>query len=329
MSPTRPVVRGFVRDAFTLTELLVVIAIIAVLIGLLVPAVQKVREAAARAKCSNNLKQMALACHNFHDAYKRLPTNAIGLRHSEGVSYWPFHMQVSIFMEEHNRAERFAQVQMGKTTLQALTALGAGGPESPMAQTPQGMLCPSDPSGGVVVAPASTTFPDGAYFGLTSYGVNAGASNASRDYGPFNCCTDEKLKLTAIPDGTSTTILIGERDNFEPYWALFGTTQNWPAWEQKYGYTGSVWFTNYVYQQAVAEINFRLTEAIATAASTDVRVFNQYWGVRQRVYGSRHPGGANLAFADGSVRFVRDSITLVTLQALSTRAGSEVIAEDY
>jgi prepilin-type N-terminal cleavage/methylation domain-containing protein/prepilin-type processing-associated H-X9-DG protein len=322
MWPTR-------RQAFTLIELLVVIAIIAVLVALLVPAVQKVREAAARAQCANNLKQMALACHNFHDAHGRLPTNAIGLRHSEGITYWPFHMQVAMYMEEHNLAERFAAVQKGKTVQEATTVLGLGGLDAPRARTPQSMLCPSDTSGGLIAAPPSATYPEGSYFGLTTYGVNAGASSAPKDAGPFSCCTDNKLKLIAITDGTSNTILLGERDNLEPYWALFITTLNWPEWQQHYGYVGSVWFTNYVYHEAAAEINFRLTEAIAKAAEADVKVFNQYWGVRQRVYGSRHPDGANLAFGDGSVKFVRDSISLITLKALSTRAGDEVIAEDF
>jgi prepilin-type N-terminal cleavage/methylation domain-containing protein/prepilin-type processing-associated H-X9-DG protein len=317
------------RHAFTLIELLVVIAIIAVLIALLVPAVQKVREAASRAQCANNLKQMTLACHSFHDAYGRLPTNAITLRRSEGITYWPFHMQVAIFMEENNLAVRFAEVQKGKTTQESTNVLGLGGQDAPRARTPQCMLCPSDTSGGLVASPPSATYPDGSYYGLTSYGVNAGASSDPKDAGPFSCCNDDKLKLIAITDGTSNTILIGERDNYEPYWALFITTQNWPEWEQKYGYVGSVWYTNYVYQQAAAEINFRLTESIAKAASTNVKVYDQYWGIRQRVYGSRHPGGAHLAFADGSVKFVRDSISLITLKALSTRASGEVIAEDF
>jgi prepilin-type processing-associated H-X9-DG protein len=193
------------------------------------------------------------------------------------------------------------------------------------------MLCPSDRSGGLIEAPPSTTYPEGSFFGLTSYGVNAGASDTDepKDYGPFTCCSDEKLPLVSITDGTSTTILLGERDNFEPYWALFITTLHYAEWQQKYGYLGSIWYTNYVYHQALTEINFRLTPAIATAASTNPNVFQQYYSVRQRAYGSLHPGGANLAFADGSVKFVRDTITLITLKALSTRSGNEPIAEGY
>jgi len=322
---------GRCRGAFTLIELLVVIAIIGILIGLLVPAVQKVREAAARAECANNLKQMTLACHNFHDTYRRLPTNSVGLRRGEGVTYWPFHMQVAMFMEEHNLAQHFADVQIGKTTAEAGVALGAGGRDAPRARTPKMMLCPSDPSGGFIETPPNSTYPQGSGFGLTSYGVNAGASQTARDYGPFTCCSDDKLKITAITDGTSNTILLGERDNFEPNWRLFITqsTSATQEYQKTYGYVGSVWYTNYVYHQAVAEINFRITDEIAQAASTDVRVYNQYQSVRQRVFGSRHSGGANLAFADGSIRFVRDSLTLVTLKALSTRAGREVIAEEF
>ena len=81
--------------------------------------------------------------------------------------------------------------------------------------------------------------------------------------------------------------------------------------------------------QAVAEINFSITPAMAQAASTDVNIYNQYYGVRQRVFGSKHPQGANFAFADGSVRFIGQGITLITLQALSSRAGEEIIAEAF
>jgi prepilin-type N-terminal cleavage/methylation domain-containing protein/prepilin-type processing-associated H-X9-DG protein len=314
------------RSAFTLIELLVVIAIIGILIALLLPAVQKIREAAARMSCSNNLKQMALGCHNYHDAYNQLPSNAPFTRVAEGVQYWPFHMKVAVFMEENNLAQEFARVQAVGPLSNALTALRAGGTDSLACRTPRLMVCPSDPAGRYI----QTSSAPG-YYGITNYGVNAGAGFGAKQAGPFTCCSDDKVTFLSIADGTSSTILLGEKDNTDPNWKLFSTLSTWATtdYTKNVAWTGSVWFTNYVYLQSVAEINFRITPQLAQAASTNVNVYNQYYGVRQRVFGSRHTGGANLAFADGSVHFVSDSITLITLQALSTRSGGEVISEDY
>jgi prepilin-type N-terminal cleavage/methylation domain-containing protein/prepilin-type processing-associated H-X9-DG protein len=332
------------RRGFTLIELLVVIAIIAILIGLLLPAVQKIREAASRAQCENNLKQMALACHNFHDVYQMLPNNGNGpappTNGPFAVAYWPFHIKIAPFMEASSLVNAFLAAQQPPLASRFAdeTALRAGGTGALECNLPKNMLCPSDPAGSFI----QTSLNLGAggtptYRGITNYGVSTGPSFGILSFpqptdGPFTCCDQSGIPITWISDGTSSTILLGEKDNTEPNWALFSTLSTWaitPQEKQEVGYVGSIWYTNYIYLQTNVEINFTISPELAQQASTDVNVYNQYEPIRQHGFGSKHQGGANFAFADGSVHFISETITLITLQDLSTRSGGETISEAY
>ena len=177
-----------VRRAFTLIELLVVIAIIAVLIGLLLPAVQKVREAAARMKCSNNLKQLGLAAHNYHSAYERFPPGVNQLVYTPGhpLYGWPTSMPrfreatlfiyLAPFMEQDNLTKDWDLNDPLNNTL-----LPAPGPAAKTATIVPILLCPSD----VITGPNPVDSGSNRWYALTSYGVNG----RSRSYDPASART--------------------------------------------------------------------------------------------------------------------------------------------
>jgi prepilin-type N-terminal cleavage/methylation domain-containing protein len=246
MSPSS--IRARLRQAaFTLIELLVVIAIIAILIGLLLPAVQKVRDAAARVSCQNNLKQLGLACHNYHDANGYLPSGYVpdpAIDVSSGylpLSFGPGSRDDSVFISMLPYVEQGNVYNLIKINPQA----GGGDqsanwgtlgppPTGPAAYLIKTYICPAG-----YVTPnfpyevGSWTSPAW-YFGLTSYLANAGTrgyaleSNLppARDgvfYG------NSQTRLQAITDGTSNTLLFGERTYWEPN-ATGNCDTNIPDW---------------------------------------------------------------------------------------------------
>jgi prepilin-type N-terminal cleavage/methylation domain-containing protein/prepilin-type processing-associated H-X9-DG protein len=320
-------------SAFTLIELLVVIGIMGVLMGLFLPAVQKVRGAVARIQCANNLKQIGLACHNHHDVYQAFPTQY------NWVGAWV--VQLAPYLEQDAFYQQWlATLKTSNPTLAQLQ----GGPNSLHATVIKTLICPADalpsPAVAQLFAPGQLGYPDGDFSSLTSYGPNTGTrgwaiyfDNPRRDDGVFLVLKiRQPLRFADITDGTSSTILFGEAYHRDPLWKTFSDQCMWDAslnLDDLSKMAAWAWYAT-VARNASAPINWQLTPA-------DVAGPFARWGPpcedlqykRLGAYGSGHPGGANVVLVDGSVHFLHQGMSLATLRALSTRAGGEVISEDY
>ena len=314
--------RSVRRSAFTLIELLVVIAIIAVLIGLLLPAVQKVREAAARMKCSNNLKQVSLAAHNYHSANQNFPqTSFTGTTVASGYStsfeaLFPYMEQTALY-----DALRAKAVAANRPTVGGVSDGGAASLDA----TPIAFLiCPSDkmPNPGVGQEPGSNY-----YHGLTNYHpVATGLDKSNSKWGSDGAIpTSRTVKLTDITDGSSNTLLFGEWTNFDPNfvsWAPYvGSDSQYELW-----IFAGAWDSSSAGCLATGGLSFNYRLPVAPATTTITTALNTIQ-LRAQAFGSSHAGGANVAFADGSVRFISNTINSspLVLPALCSRAGGEPI----
>jgi prepilin-type N-terminal cleavage/methylation domain-containing protein/prepilin-type processing-associated H-X9-DG protein len=329
------------KRGFTLIELLVVIAIIAILIALLVPAVQKVREAAARLQCSNNLKQLALATHSFHDVDKKFPYGILRndgafppdepslLNTPQGNRRYALMHQILPYIEQGPLWSKWDHFTYSNNERFPATPAGVQFAPGSFSNTiVPAMVCPSNQPGSPLSAPVSGVA--GKYF-ITSYYGNAGTrsyprNNATRPslityQGDGMFYRNKRYKMTSVSDGTSNTLLLGERHFFDP---VFDSA---PAINDRIADWGWVWFGGEAdaHLGASVPINFRLPANFNTLpAGTQQILFED----RINAYGSGHTGGANFAFGDGTVRFLRDSISQSVLLAAATRVGGEAVNVD-
>jgi prepilin-type processing-associated H-X9-DG protein len=302
---------------------LVVVAIVAVLVGLLLPAVQKVRESAARAKCANNLKQLALAAHGYEGVNGRYPPGVYmqtytGMPRFRGVTLFVY---LAPYVEQENVTR-----QWDLTDPLVNTTLPAPGPAARTAVVVPTFLCPSDL---IPVNPVDTG--GNRWYALTSYGGNGG----SRSYDPQVATNDgaffvtgpgsqtapagQAVRVADVTDGLSNTAFFGERTHLDPANDAAAATAPAPSGSffnpmGNVGYwanSGGRLAAGDVTMSAFAPINWRVPAAGATYADHERRV---------NAFGSQHPGGANFALCDGSVRFVRESVPADTLTRLCARA---------
>lgn len=286
------------RRGFTLIELLVVIAIIAILIGLLLPAVQKVREAASRTKCQNNLKQIGLAIHNYHDANKLMPPSRLGAQYASWcVLVLPYLEQDALYRQWDLTKTYYQQPVAAQTTAVSL------------------FFCPTrrvPPMLSTQFEVSSTGVPDSQEHpgALGDYACNGGQFSGPIVDNPacngVMCMADGQkannhgIALTDITDGTSNTFLVGEKH----------------APLSKWGQSGPSFGEGAIYNGEFPRNFARIAGPPSFSLAQSPDDLTGPWHCR---FGSYHPGVCQFLFADGRVTSLSNTTDLTTLQALAVR----------
>jgi prepilin-type N-terminal cleavage/methylation domain-containing protein/prepilin-type processing-associated H-X9-DG protein len=311
---------------FTLIELLVVIAIIAVLIGLLLPAVQKVREAASRMKCTNNLKQMSLACHTHHDAIGIFPSagwqdyyngrDINNLLAPAPAQRWGWMYQITPYIEQGNIHDLTANSAAVRSSIVPMFNCPSRRP--PVVINPTLILTDYAGNSGVTWCPANEAAT------WTGTITPSAANNGATVIPP--------VKITTITDGTSNTLLLGEKFVAIDQYTTGGEWGDNSGWG-----CGNTWIStrNAVHQPRQDVLSSTATQEVPVpnAGAPGINGRCGPWGLGLAAngggyydyWGSPHPGGFNAAMADGSVRPISYSITLPVLQALAHRSDGSVV----
>lgn len=313
-------------SGFTLVELLVVIAIIGILIGMLLPAVQQVREAARRTQCANNMRQLALAMLNYESARMEFPPGLNCPVQSPGNSpsgaffadntfadgtpfpqppirdsFGSWMVWIMPFMEQNNL---FTQLDLSVRE----TASNAVGELDAISTTViPGLQCPSDVEDDVVNSFSDFWFGTNSYFGVA--GTNAWFISDATDDGMLSY--NSSVTFGQITDGSSNTLLIGERFSFDREWADYGNVRGW-AWSSSLSARNCI-------MGAQQPINYQIPAGAGGSNQTPDR--DDFQTPKLNTFSSAHPGGANFAVADGSVQFLTNESTasLGTLRSLAIR----------
>lgn len=320
------------KSGFTLVELLVVIAIIGVLVALLLPAVQAARESARRSQCGNNLKQLALAYQNYHDAHNQYPagniaTNALsnGANNRSGTAelnggfydgMWGWPVAILPYMEGGNLAGQFDLNQRPFVAERSDIWFSTFGPETthglqniaPCQQMPRSFTCPATP-------------PAGGKGQYKDYAINAGGGVSISACCPERALESDgighknsKVRMAEVTDGTSNTFLHLEQAS------TYTELGRAPTKFKGLPTNPFVWVSHHSQGMAIA--------AVGTGRPmppNPIPALMQAWGQNGRTVWGYHPNGVQASLCDGSVHFISNTIAQVAWQGAFTRNGGEVV----